>query len=105
MADTDQDNNPANEREALEEAGYDTSDVGRGNKAFNAGTVAEETGTTSKEAARAGHQARDDMAAAGDMDIPGDRHGAGSSPGADKTGEEDVSESMDGDGDGNGGAE
>ena len=60
--------------DALQEAGYDTSDAGKGNDSFNAKTVGELTGSTSTSAAAAGHAARDDMAEAGDMGIPSDRH-------------------------------
>lgn len=60
---------------ALQEAGYDTSDVGRGNNAFNASTVGEETGSSSRDAARAGHDQRD--ASSGTSGIPSDRHDRG----------------------------
>lgn len=60
--------------DALNEEGYDTSDVGRGNKAMKPKDVGEETDVSSNEASRAAHQARDDMAEAGDMDVPADRH-------------------------------
>lgn len=64
----------ANDIGALQEAGYDTSDVGTGNTSFNAGWVGQETGVSSSEAAAAGHAARDDMEASGNMGIPPDRH-------------------------------
>ena len=60
-------------RAALEEYGYDTSDIGK-KDSFNEKWVGDETGVSSSEAAEAGHAARDDMAAAGDMGIPADRH-------------------------------
>jgi len=60
---------------ALQDAGYDTTDAGTGNTTFNASWVGSETGSSSSEAAAAGHAARDDMADAGDMGIPADRHG------------------------------
>lgn len=59
---------------ALQGAGYDTSDAGRGNNAFNASTVGRETGCSSSEAARAGHDARNDIASIGNMGVPADRH-------------------------------
>jgi hypothetical protein len=59
----------------LKDAGYETSDVGRGNGAMTAAEIARETGSSSKEAARAGHDARDDMQAAGDMGIPSNVRG------------------------------
>ena len=71
------DENPeqtASDKAALEEAGYDTSDVGRGNKAMTEKNVAKETDSSSSEVSRAHHQAQDDMEEAGDMGIPKDRH-------------------------------
>ena len=61
--------------QALKDNGYDTSDVGRGNKAVTEKTVAEETGSSSRDAGEAAHDARDDMAEDGSMGIPSDRHG------------------------------
>lgn len=60
--------------QALKDHGYDTSDVGRGNKAVTEKSVAEETGSSSSEASDAAHTARDDMAEDGSMGVPGDRH-------------------------------
>ena len=60
--------------QALEDNGYDTSDVGRGNKAISEKSVAEETGSSSKDAAEAAHDARDDMAEDDSMGVPADRH-------------------------------
>ena len=60
---------------ALAENGYDTSDVGRGNKAVTEKSVAKETGSSSSAAAAAAHDARDDIASDGTMGIPSDRHG------------------------------
>ncbi len=71
------DENPeqtASDKAVLEEAGYDTSDLGRGNKAVTEKSVAEETDSSSGDASRAHHQAQDDMEEAGDMGIPADRH-------------------------------
>lgn len=62
-------------KEALDEAGYDTSDYGTGNKTFDRDWVADETDSSNKDASYAGHVARDDMADAGDMGVPADRHG------------------------------
>ncbi len=60
---------------ALQDAGYDTSDAGTGNKTVTPASVGEMTGDTSKAAAHAEHVANDDMAEAGDMGIPANRHG------------------------------
>lgn len=64
----------ASDLSALQDAGYDTSDAGRGNKAMTEGDVASETGSNSTDTTSAAHTARDDMAAAGDQGIPADRH-------------------------------
>jgi len=64
----------AKDKAALEEAGYDTSDAGRGNKAVSEKDVAELTDSSSSQASEAHHQAQDDMAEAGDMGVPADRH-------------------------------
>ena len=58
---------------ALEEYGYDTADIGK-KDSFNAKWVGEETEVSSRKAAAAGHEARNDMAAAGDMGVPENRH-------------------------------
>jgi len=63
---------PADIKDALDEYGYDTSDLGRGNKSFNPKTVGELTDTSSTKAAEAGHHARDDMAEEGL--VPTNRH-------------------------------
>lgn len=55
----------ASDLEALQDAGCDTSDAGRGNKDFNAKGVGKETGVSSKDAARAGHSAREGFRAEG----------------------------------------
>ena len=60
-------------RAALEEYGYETDDIGN-KSSFDKEWVAEETGVSVSEATEAGHAARDDMADAGDMGVPGDRH-------------------------------
>lgn len=60
-------------RAALEEYGYETDDIGN-KSSFDNEWVAKETEVSTKEAAEAGHFANDDMAAAGDMGIPADRH-------------------------------
>lgn len=59
----------------LQDAGYDTSDAGRGNNVMTPATVAQETGCSSRSAAEARHDAHDDFAAAGDMGVPPNRHG------------------------------
>lgn len=61
--------------QALKDNGYDTSDVGRGNKAVTEKSVAEETGSSSRQASDAAHDARDDMEADGGMGVPSNRHG------------------------------
>jgi hypothetical protein len=60
--------------QALKDNGYDTDDVGRGNKAVNEKSVAKETDTTSGKASDAAHDARDDMEEDGTMGIPEGRH-------------------------------
>lgn len=71
-------NNPegslADDLSSLQEAGYDTSDAGTGNKSMSERDVADLTDTSSSKAAEAGHEARDHMADSGDMGIPSDRH-------------------------------
>lgn len=61
-------------RAALEEYGYETDDIGN-KSSFDNEWVAQETGVSTTEAAEAEHFANDDMAAAGDMGIPANRHG------------------------------
>jgi|GEM_PF-3954212 len=59
---------------ALREAGYDTRDAGTGSKSFTPAWVGKETGVSSRQAAKAGHVARDDMAKSGGEGVPKDRH-------------------------------
>ncbi len=66
--------NRGDEKEALDESGYDTSDYGKGNKSFNDKWIKEETEATNEEVRESGHQARDDMEKDSDMGIPPDRH-------------------------------
>ena len=65
------------EKAALQDAGDETGDAGRGNKAMTPKSVGEMTGDTSKQAEEAFHVAKDDMAKAGDMGVPADRHNKG----------------------------
>jgi hypothetical protein len=57
----------------LRDFGYDPSDIGTGNDSFNAQWIGRETGVSSREAAEAGHYARDDMQQEGWL--PPSRHG------------------------------
>lgn len=73
----DEEGNYDDVKAALEEYDYDTSDYGRGNKSFNAESVAEITGTSSSEAAEAMHAARDDAVKSGELTRgagPGEEH-------------------------------
>ena len=60
--------------QALKDNGYSTDDVGRGNKAVTEKSVAEETGSSSRDASAAAHDARDDMAEDESTGVPKDRH-------------------------------
>lgn len=58
---------------ALQEAGYDTSDLGRGNNALTPADVGRLTGSSSSQAASALHDQTDHNA--GNDGIPLNRHG------------------------------
>ncbi len=58
---------------ALQAAGYDTSDAGRGNNAMTPADVGRMTDSSSSQAAHAEHVFRDDDA--GHDGIPANRHG------------------------------
>lgn len=62
---------------ALIDTGNSGPDVGRGNTGFSAAEVGRMTGSTSKDAAHAGHEARNDMANQGGWGIPSNRHDQG----------------------------
>jgi len=57
---------------ALQGAGYDTSDLGRGNNAMTPADVGRMTGDSSSNASHAAHDQRDDNA--GNDGIPVNRH-------------------------------
>lgn len=57
----------------LQETGHDTKDAGR---KLHDSKIAQLNDESPKNASHAGHVARDDIAKAGDMGIPSDRHGS-----------------------------
>jgi len=66
---------------ALIDTGNSGPDVGKGNTGFNAVEVGRMTNSTTKDAVRAGHEARNDMAKQGGWGIPSNRHDQGNQKG------------------------